>query len=329
MTEHDAPPNGAPPLRSRRWFNNPDDPAMTALYVERYLNFGLTREEIQGGRPIIGIAQTGSDLSPCNRHLMDLAEPHPRRHPGRPAACRWNSRSIRSRKPASVPTAALDRNLAYLSLVEVLHGYPHRRCGAHHRLRQDDSRLPDGGGDGEHPNAIVMSGGPMLDGWWKRQARGVRHDRVGGPQALRGRKDHLRRIHGHGVFVSSIGRALQHDGHREFDEFAGRGARHVAARLRHDPRAVPRARTDGVHDTGKRIVDMVHENLRPSDIMTKAAFDNAVVAAAALGASSNCPVHMVAIARHMGVEHTLEDWHRLGPSDPAAGGLPAGRPLSR
>ncbi len=157
-------------LRSRRWFDNPADPALTALYVERYLNYGLTREELQGGKPIIGIAQTGSDLSPCNRHHKDLA---------------WRVRDgIRDaggiplefpvhpiQETGKRPTAALDRNLAYLGLVEVLHGYPIDGVVLTTGCDKTTPAMLMGAATVNIPS-ISLSGGPMLDGWWQGRLSG-------------------------------------------------------------------------------------------------------------------------------------------------------------
>ena len=150
-------------LRSRQWFDNPDNPGMTALYLERYLNYGLTRQELQSGKPIIGIAQTGSDLSPCNRHHLELAK---RVREGITAAggVAFEFPVHPIQETGKRPTASLDRNLAYLGLVEVLYGYPLDGVVLHHRLRQDHARLPDGGGDRDLP-AIALNVGPMLNGW--------------------------------------------------------------------------------------------------------------------------------------------------------------------
>ncbi len=300
-------------LRSRRWFDNPANPGMTALYIERYMNYGITREELQSGKPIIGIAQTGSDLSPCNRHHVELASRVrdgirdmggiPLEFPVHPI-----------QETGKRPTAALDRNLAYLGLVEVLHGYP------------IDGVVLTTGCDKTTPAclmaaatvnipAIVLSGGPMLDGWWKGKLAGS------GTVVWDARKRLSAGEIGYDEFMDNVASSAPSVGHcntmgtalsmNSLAEALGMSLPGCAA--------IPgpyRERGWMAYETGRRIVDMVRENLRPSDIMTKAAFENAVVAAAALGGSSNCPIHMVAIARHMGVDHTLADWQRLGPDIP-------------
>ncbi len=300
-------------LRSRNWFDNPHDPAMTALYVERYLNFGLTREELQGGKPIIGIAQTGSDLSPCNRHHMDLAtriRDGIRQAGGIPLEFPIHPIQETGKRP----TAALDRNLAYLSLVEVLHGYPIDGVVLTTGCDKTTPACLMGAATVNIP-AIVLSGGPMLDGWWQGKLSGS------GTIVWEGRKLYAEGKINYEEFMKMVASSAPSVGHcntmgtalsmNSLAEALGMSLPGCAA--------IPgpyRERGQMAFETGRRIVDMVHENLRPSDIMTKAAFENAVVAAAALGASSNCPIHMVAIARHMGVEHSLEDWQRLGPSIP-------------
>jgi dihydroxy-acid dehydratase len=324
MNHSNGKANGAAPmLRSRRWFDNPADPGMTALYIERYMNYGITREELQGGKPIIGIAQTGSDLSPCNRHHIELAKRTregirdaggiPMEFPVHPI-----------QETGKRPTAALDRNLAYLGLVEVLHGYP------------IDGVVLTTGCDKTTPAclmaaatvnipAIVLSGGPMLDGWWKGRLSGS------GTIIWEARKKLAEGEIGYEQFMQMVSSSAPSVGHcntmgtatsmNSLAEALGMSLPGCAAIP-----APHRERGWMAYETGRRIVAMVHENLRPSDIMTKGAFENAVIAAAALGASSNCPIHMVAIARHMGVEHTLEDWQRLGPEIPLLVDLqPAGR----
>ena len=175
------------PLRSRAWFDNPDNIDMTALYLERYLNFGLSLDELRSGKPIIGIAQTGSDLSPCNRHHLVLAE---RVREGiREAggiAIEFPVHPIQ--ETGKRPTAGLDRNLAYLALVEVLYGYPLDGVVADDRLRQDDAGMPDGGSDGKHPRYRAV-GRP--DAQWLAQGRAHRigDDRVEGARDAGGGRD--------------------------------------------------------------------------------------------------------------------------------------------
>jgi dihydroxy-acid dehydratase len=300
-------------LRSRRWFDDPSNPGMTALYLERYMNYGITREELQSGKPIVGIAQTGSDLAPCNRHHLELAQRVrdgirdaggiPLEFPVHPI-----------QETGKRPTAALDRNLAYLGLVEVLHGYP------------IDGVVLTTGCDKTTPAclmaaatvnipSIVLSGGPMLDGWWHGKLAGsgtvIWHARK---QLAAGEIDYEEFMNmvassapsaGH---CNTMGTALSMNSLAEALGMSLPGCAAIPAPYRE--------RGQMAYATGKRIVGMIHENLRPSDIMTQGAFENAVVAAAALGGSSNCPIHMIAIARHMGVEHTLDDWQRLGPDVP-------------
>jgi len=307
-------PNGAAPrLRSRRWFDDPSDPGMTALYLERYMNYGITRQELQGGKPIIGIAQSGNDLTPCNRHHIELAtrtRDGIRDAGGIPLEFPMHPLQETGKRP----TAALDRNLAYLGLVEILHGYPL------------DGVVLTTGCDKTTPAclmaaatvnipAIVLSGGPMLDGWWKGRLSGS------GTIVWEARKLLAEGEIDYQRFMDMVASSAPSPGHcntmgtatsmNSLAEALGMSLPGCAA--------IPapyRERAWMAYETGRRIVGMVHENLRPSDIMTRDAFDNVVVAAAALGASSNCPIHMVAIARHMGVEHSLDDWQRLGADIP-------------
>jgi dihydroxy-acid dehydratase len=318
-------PSPTPRLRSRRWFDEPSDPGMTALYLERYLNFGLTRGELQSGRPIIGIAQTGSDLSPCNRHLVDLASRVrdgirdaggvPLEFPIHPI-----------QETGKRPTAALDRNLAYLSLVEVLHGYP---IDGVVLTTGCDKTVPAclmGAATVNIP-AIVLSGGPMLDGWYNGRLAGS------GTIVWEARKLLAEGLIDYAEFIDMVAASAGSVGHcntmgtalsmNSLAEALGMSLPGCAAIP-----APHKERGWMAYHTGHRIVGMVQENLRPSDIMTRAAFENAVVAAAALGASSNCPISMIAIARHMGVEHTLDDWQRFGEGIPLLADVqPAGRVL--
>ena len=312
-------------LRSQRWFDEPNDPGMTALYLERYLNFGLTRGELQSGRPIIGIAQTGSDLAPCNRHLVDLASRVrdgirdaggvPLEFPIHPI-----------QETGKRPTAALDRNLAYLSLVEVLHGYPIDGVVLTTGCDKTTPACLMGAATVNIP-AIVLSGGPMLDGWYNGRLAGS------GTIVWEARKLLAEGLIDYAEFIDMVAASAGSVGHcntmgtalsmNSLAEAIGMSLPGCAA--------IPgphKERGWMAYHTGARIVGMVHENLRPSDIMTKPAFENAVVAAAALGASSNCPISMIAIARHMGVDHTLEDWQRFGDGIPLLADVqPAGRVL--
>jgi len=310
-------------LRSRRWFDDRTNPSMTALYLERYMNFGLTPEELRSGRPIIGIAQTGSDLAPCNRHHVALASRVrdgirdaggiPIEFPIHPI-----------QETGKRPTAALDRNLAYLSLVEVLHGYPLDGVVLTAGCDKTVPAVMMGAATVNIP-AILLSGGPMLDGWYKGRLAGS------GTIVWEARKLLAEEKIDYEQFLDMVSASASSVGHcntmgtalsmNSLCEVLGMSLPGCAA--------IPgpyKERGWMAYHTGVRIVGMVNENLRPSDIMTKAAFENAVVAAAALGASSNCPISMVAIARHMGVDHTVEDWQRLGADIPLLADVqPAGR----
>jgi dihydroxy-acid dehydratase len=297
------------PLRSRRWFDNPENPGMTALYLERYLNYGLTREELQAGKPIIGIAQTGSDLSPCNRHHLELAK-RVREGIAQAGGIAIEFPVHPIQETGKRPTAALDRNLAYLGLVEVLHGYPL------------DGVVLTTGCDKTTPAclmaaatvnipSIVLSGGPMLDGVWRGQRAGS------GTIIWQGRQMLAKGEIGYGEFMemaaasapsaghcNTMGTALSMNSVAEALGMSLTGCASIPAPYRE--------RAQMAHATGVRIVEMVREDLKPSDVMTKAAFVNAIRVAAAIGASTNCPPHLIAIARHMGVELSLEDWQRFG-----------------
>ena len=310
-------------LRSRRWFDEPNDPGMTALYIERYMNFGLTREELQSGKPVIGIAQTGSDLSPCNRGHVALASRVrdgirdaggiPLEFPVHPI-----------QETGKRPTAALDRNLQYLSLVEVLHGYPIDGVVLTTGCDKTTPAMLMGAATVNIPS-IVLSGGPMLDGWYKGQLSGsgtivweARKLLAEGKLDYKGFMDMVASSAPSIGHCNTMGTALSMNSLAEAVGMSLPGCAAIPAPYRE--------RGWMAYETGRRIVAMVHENLRPSDVMTKKAFENAVAAASALGASSNCPPHMIAIARHMGVDHDLDDWQRVGADIPLLVDLqPAGR----
>ena len=300
-------------LRSQNWFNNPDNPSMTALYLERYLNFGLTRKELQSGKPIIGIAQSGSDLSPCNRHFLDLSK--------RIRAGIRNAGGIPFEFPTHPiqetgkrPTAALDRNLAYLSLVEVLYGYPL------------DGVVLTTGCDKTTPASlmaaatvnlpsIVLSGGPMLDGNFRGQKVGS------GTIIWEARRMHARGEINYDEFMDMVAASAPSIGHcntmgtassmNSIAEALGMSLTGCAA--------IPapyRERSQMAYDTGLRIVKMVEEDLKPSDVMTKKSFENAIVTASAIGASSNAPPHLIAIAKKININLSLDDWERCGENVP-------------
>jgi len=316
----------APRLRSRAWFDNPGNPGMTALYLERYLNFGLTLDELRNsGKPIIGIAQTGSDLSPCNRHHLELASRVrdgirdaggiPLEFPVHPI-----------QETGKRPTAALDRNLSYLGLVEVLYGYPIDGVVLTTGCDKTTPAMLMGAATVDLP-AIVLSGGPMLNGYHAGGLAGsgtvVWHARQ---ELAAGRIDY-------DEFLAMVASSAPSAGHcntmgtalsmNAMAEALGMSLPGCAA--------IPgpyRERAQMAYATGRRIVGMVAEDLRPSRIMTRAAFDNAIVAASALGASTNCPPHVTAIARHMGVELAVADWDRIGYDIPLLVNLmPAGEYL--
>src|SRR3954465_7350043 len=290
-------------LRSRAWFDNPENIDMTALYIERYLNYGLSLEELQSGRPIIGIAQTGSDLVPCNRHLLVLAD---RVREGiRDAggiAIEFPMHPIQ--ETGKRPTAGLDRNLAYLGLVETLYGYP------------IDGVVLTIGCDKTTPAclmaaatvnipAIALSVGPMLNGWHKGERTGS------GTIVWKARQMLAAGEIDEDGFIKLVASSAPSPGYcntmgtattmNSLSEALGMQLPGSAA--------IPapyRDRQEAAYRTGKRIVDMVAEDLKPSDILTRDAFHNAIVVNSAIGGSTNAPIHLTAIARHMGVELSVE-----------------------
>ncbi len=296
-------------LRSQAWFDDAHNPGMTAIYIERFLNYGMTVDELRTGRPIIGIAQTGSDLSPCNRHHLQLAE--------RVRAGIRDAGGVPFEFPchpiqetARRPTAALDRNLSYLSLVEVLYGYP---IDGVVLTTGCDKTTPAGimGAATLDIPAIVLSGGPMLDGYYKGQLVGS------GTVVWKAREELAAGEIDYDEFIAKVAASTMSVGHcntmgtatsmNSLAEALGMSLTGCAA--------IPgpyRERGQIAYETGKRIVEMVREDLRPSKVLTKEAFENAIVACSALGASTNCPPHITAIARHIGVELPLDDWDRLG-----------------
>ncbi len=296
-------------LRSQLWFDNPDNPGMTALYLERYLNYGLTLPELTSGKPIIGIAQTGSDLSPCNRHHLELAG---RVREGIRAAggIAFEFPCHPIQETGKRPTAALDRNLSYLSLVEVLFGYP---IDGVVLTTGCDKTTPAGIMAAATVNipAIVLSGGPMLNGWWHGQRAGSGTVVWWARQELAaGRMDYKE-------FLDAVASSAPSAGHCNTMGTASTMNALAEALGMSLPgcAAIPapyRERGQIAYETGRRAVEIVHENLRPSDILTRAAFENAIVACSAIGGSTNAPIHINAIARHSGVKLSIEEWEKIG-----------------
>lgn len=296
-------------LRSQQWFDNPANPGMTALYLERYLNYGLTREELQSGKPIIGIAQTGNDLTPCNRHHVELAK---RVRDGIISAggiC-FEFPVHPIQETGKRPTAGLDRNLAYLGLVETLHGYPLDGVVLTIGCDKTTPALLMAAATVNIP-ALALSVGPMLNGW-------EGENRVGsGTVIWDARKDLAVGDIDEEVFMQKVSDAAPSVGYCNSMGTASTMNCLTEALGMQLPGsgAIPapyRARGQMAYHTGKRIVDMVHEDLKPSDIMTRAAFENAIVVNSAIGGSTNAPIHLNAVAAHMGVLLDNDDWEKLG-----------------
>ena len=296
-------------FRSQEWFDNPNNPGMTALYVERYQNQAFTRDELQGERPVIGIANTGSDIAPCNKihvFLMDRIKAGIRDAGGIPMEFPVHPIQETGKRP----TAALDRNLTYLSLVEVLHGYPIDGVVLTTGCDKTTPAMLMGAATVDIP-AIALNGGPMLDGWWKGKRAGS------------------------GTIVWESRRLLA-EGKIDYDEFISRVCA-SAPSLGHcntmgtastmnamaealgmsltGNSAIPapfRERMNMAYETGRRIVAMVYEDLKPSDILTREAFENAIIVNGAIGGSTNAPPHLQAVARHAGVDLNVKDWETIG-----------------
>src|ERR1700761_1017374 len=296
-------------LRSQAWFDDPAEPAETAIYLERLGNYGVTRQELQSGRPIVGIAQTGSDIAPCNRiHLTLAARVRdgirdaggvPFEFPVHPI-----QESLRR------PTAALDRNLAYLGLVEILAGYPF------------DGVVLTGGCDKTTPSglmaaatvglpAIMLSGGPMLDGWLNGQLAGsglaLRRPlraRAAGEIDAAELVDRVCASTPSAGHCNTMGTALTMNSLAEALGMSLPGCAAIPA-----PYA---ERAKIAYETGRRIVEMVHEDLTPGRVLTREAFENAIVVNSAIGGSTNAPIHINALAQHAGVPLAMDDWDEIG-----------------
>ena len=304
---------GKSPLRSQSWFNDPHTPGMTALYIERYMNYGITRGELQSGQPIIGIAQTGSDLSPCNKIHVELAERLKagiREAGGIPFGFPVHPIQETGRRP----TAALDRNLAYLGLVEILHGYPIDGVILTTGCDKTTPACIMAAATADLP-AIVLSGGPMLDGHWEGQLVGS------GTIVWEARRQLAAGEIGYESFIEMVAASAPSLGHcntmgtalsmNSLAEALGMSLPGCAS--------IPapyRERGQMAYETGRRIVSMVWEDLKPSDILTMPAFRNAIAVNSAIGGSTNCPIHITAIARHIGVDLDIEEWQSHGHNIP-------------
>ena len=312
--------------RSQLWFDNPENPGMTALYLERYLNWGLTREELTSGKPIIGIAQTGSDLSPCNRHHLELAK---RVREGIRAAggLAFEFPVHPIQETGKRPGAALDRNLAYLGLVEILYGYP---LDGVVLMTGCDKTTPACIMAAATVNipAIVLSGGPMLNGW-------NGEERIGsGMVVWQAREDHAAGRITYQQFIDLVANSAPSIGHCNTMGTASTMNALAEALGMSLPgcAAIPapyRERGQIAYETGLRAVEMVHEDLKPSDILTRAAFENTIIANSAIGGSTNAPIHINAIAKHIGVPLSITDWEKVGYDVPLLVNIqPAGKYLS-
>jgi dihydroxy-acid dehydratase len=312
-------------LRSQEWWDNPTNPDMTALYLERYLNFGLTRAELQSGRPVIGIAQTGNDLVPCNRHHVELAarvRDGIRDNGGIPFEFPVHPLQETGKRP----TAALDRNLAYLGLVEVLYGYPLDGVVLTTGCDKTTAACLMAAGTVNIP-AIVLSGGPMLNGYVNGRRAGsglviwqsrrlLAAGEIDYPEFM----DRVARSAPSVGHCNTMGTALSMNSIAEGLGMSLPGCAAIPAPYRE--------RGQIAYDTGYRAVDLTREGLTPRDVMTRAAFENAVMVAAAIAGSTNCPIHLNAMARHVGVELTNSDWESVGGSVPIlANCAPAGEYL--
>ena len=312
-------------LRSREWFDNPEDPGNTSIYLERIMNYGYTPEELTSGKPIIGIAQTGSDISPCNRIHLKLAE-RIREGIRTAGGIAFEFPVHPIQETLKRPTASLDRNLAYLGLVEILHGYP------------IDGVVLTTGCDKTTPAclmaaatvnipALVLNGGPMLDGWHKGKLAGsgmaVWDSRV---ELAAGRIDYKE-------FVDIVTSSAPSDGHCNTMGTASTMnslAESLGMSLTGNANipAPYRERGQMAYKSGVRIVDMVKEDLTPSKIMTREAFENTIIVNSAIGGSTNAQMHITAIARHVGIELETEAWQNIGYDIPLMANIqPAGKYL--
>ncbi len=309
MSSNGSKPPSDKQFRSQEWFDNADNPGMTALYVERYQNQEYTRGELQSGKPMIGISQTGSDLAPCNKIHVFLAE--------RVKAGIRDAGGVPIEFPVHPiqetgkrPTAALDRNLAYLSLVEVLHGYPIDGVVLTTGCDKTTPAQLMGAATVDIP-AIVLSGGPMLDGWWRGERAGS------GMVVWEGRRQLAAGEIDYDEYMDRVCASAPSLGHCNTMGTAStmNGLAEALGMSLTGCAAIPapyRERMEMAYATGQRIVEMVRENLKPSQVMTRAAFENAIRVNTAIGGSTNAPPHIQAVARHMGVDLNIDDWQDQG-----------------
>src|SRR5215475_6918239 len=304
------PPHSTPrTLRSRAWFDDPHNADMTALYLERYMNFGLTLTELQSGRPIVGIAQTGSDLSPCNRHHLVLAERLregirdaggvPIEFPVHPI-----------QETGKRPTAGLDRNLSYMGLVEILYGYPLDGVVLTIGCDKTTPACLMAAATVDIP-AIALSVGPMLSAWAEGQRIGS------GTVVWKARERYAAGEIDRAGFIKLVASAAPSTGYcntmgtattmNSLTEALGMSLPGSAAIP-----APHRDRQECAYETGRRIVEMIHADRKPSDVLTREAFINAIRVNSAIGGSTNAPIHLNALALHIGVELTLDDWQSYG-----------------
>jgi dihydroxy-acid dehydratase len=318
-------PDGPRKLRSRAWFDDPSNADMTALYLERYMNFGLSLAELQSGKPIVGIAQTGSDLSPCNRHHIVLAERV--REGVREAGGIVIEFPVHPiQETGKRPTAGLDRNLAYLGLVEILFGYPL------------DGVVLTVGCDKTTPAclmaaatvnipAIALSVGPMLNGWHKGERTGsgtivwkAREMLAAGEIDYQGFIKLVASSAPSTGYCNTMGTATTMNSLTEALGMSLPGSAAIPAPYRD--------RQESAYETGKQIVEMIAADRKPSDVLTREAFVNAIRVNSAIGGSTNAPIHLNAIARHVGVELNIDDWQEFGRDVPLLVNLqPAGEYL--
>lgn len=296
-------------FRSQEWFDNPNNPGMTSLYLERYQNQEYTRKELQSDRPVVGIAQTGSDIAPCNKihvFLMDRVKAGIRDAGGIPMEFPVHPIQETGKRP----TAALDRNLAYLGLVEVLHGYPIDGVVLTTGCDKTTPAMMMGAATVDLP-AIVLSGGPMLDGWWNGKLAGsgtiVWESRRLLAEGKIDYEEFMERVCASAPSLghcNTMGTASTMNAMAEALGMSLTGCSAIPAPFRE--------RMAMAYETGRRIVEMIYEDLKPSDILTREAFENAIVVNSAIGGSTNAPPHLQAVARHAGVDLNVKDWQTVG-----------------